>query len=131
MLDIPRYAPLAHGDLCERRVPLSATIYVRACGLICCSKFKQQCSRWRSRLVIPSQFGGSGRKSPLVRGISLVVEKAIAAVKLHPRRTERVHHSRKTHALWWKQTSMRGILKGAVAITFACLNACGKLNSRA
>jgi signal transduction histidine kinase len=31
------------------------------------------------------QFGGSGRKSPLVRArVSLVVEKAVAAVKFHP-----------------------------------------------
>jgi len=48
------------------RTPSSsnAPIYVQAYGLICYSKFKKQCSRRRS--------------------LSLVVEKAVAAVKFHP-----------------------------------------------
>ena len=45
------------------------------------------------------QFGRSERKSPLVRArVSLVVEKAGAAVKFHPEGPERVHYSRQVPA---------------------------------
>ena len=45
------------------------------------------------------QFGSSGRKTPLVHeSVSLVVEKAVAAVKFHPAGAERVHYSRQVPA---------------------------------
>ena len=73
MLDIPRYAPLAHGDMgASARANLLLEIQEAVLAMT-------------ERIDSLLQFGSSGRKSPVVHDrVSSVVEKAVAAVKFHP-----------------------------------------------
>jgi signal transduction histidine kinase len=63
----------------------SATIYVRSVRADLLLEIQEAVLAMTERIESLLQFGSSGRKNPLVHErVSLVVEKAVAAVKFHP-----------------------------------------------
>jgi signal transduction histidine kinase len=83
MRDMPRFAPRALGDLCECRIPGAhdRSASSRAELLL---GIREAVLAMTERIDSLLQFGSSRRSPPVHGRVSLVVEKAVAAVKLHP-----------------------------------------------